>query len=362
VAVGGHGIQPDQIGYPAAAAALRQGDADKAERLLANQLPETDPIRWHSLMARIADAQGDAARAFAEAEAMNRSVADYDSWRARGAKHLQFVRDLAQTITPEWAAKLKTLIPGDRRGPAFLVGFPRSGTTLLDTFLAGHPRSRVLEEIPVVNASQRVLGDVADLPDRSIADLDRARVAYYGALAAHTEVASGDLVIDKLPLNILALPFIRGMFPNAPIVFAQRHPCDAVLSAFMQGFALNDSMASFLDLETAAQYYDAVMSVWSRCRDLLSLHTHTLVYEQLVADPEGALRPLIAFLGLDWRDELLDHRATAKARDDIGTPSYNQITQPLSRMASGRWRKYENQLRPVLPTLLPWAKQLGYEN
>jgi len=89
---------------------------------------------------------------------------------------------------------------------------------------------------------------------------------------------------------------------------------------------------------------------------------HTLVYEELVADPEGALQPLIDFLGLEWRPELLDHRTTAKTRGAIITPSYDQVVQPLSKAPSGRWRRYEKQLGPVLPVLLPWAERLGYTN
>jgi len=81
-----------------------------------------------------------------------------------------------------------------------------------------------------------------------------------------------------------------------------------------------------------------------------------------VVDPEAVLRPAIEFLGLDWRAKLLDHRATAKARGRINTPSYNQVIQPLNRAPSGRWRRYKKQLEPVLPVLLPWAKRLGYED
>jgi hypothetical protein len=135
-----------------------------------------------------------------------------------------------------------------------------------------------------------------------------------------------------------------------------------VLSCFMQGFALNDSMACFLDLTMAAEYYDAAMRLWTRSREVLPLRVHTLVYEELIADPEAALRPLIGFLGLEWRGELLDHRATAHARSGIGTPSYNQVTQPLTRAPSGRWNRYEKQLEPVLPILLPWAERLGYRD
>ena len=94
--------------------------------------------------------------------------------------------------------------------------------------------------------------------------------------------------------------------------------------------------------------------------EALPLTIHTLVYEDLVSDPEAALKPLIDFLGLEWRAELLDHRATAKSRGAIITPSYDQVVQPLNKAPSGRWRRYEEQLAPVLPVLLPWAERLGY--
>ena len=159
---------------------------------------------------------------------------------------------------------------------------------------------------------------------------------------------------------MLAPRFIHTFFPDAKFIFAQRHPCDCVLSSFMQAFSLNESMACFLDLKTAADFYDAAMSVWTRCTEVLPLDVHSLVYEDLVADPEATLRPLVEFLGLEWQAELLDHRATARSRGAISTPSYDQVAQPLSRKASGRWRRYEKQLEPVLPVLLPWAERLGY--
>ena len=82
----------------------------------------------------------------------------------------------------------------------------------------------------------------------------------------------------------------------------------------------------------------------------------------MVADPESALRPAIDFIGLDWRDGILDHRATAKARGAISTPSFDQVVQPISDKAVGRWRNYREQLEPVLPILLPWAERLGYRD
>lgn len=354
------GVKREQLAYPAAALALRDGDPRSARRLLEGDRPYPDPMRGHRLMARIADSLDDPATAFAEAEAMNRSATDYDKWLRRGPMYIDSVRAVAAAVTSEWAARVRPLDPPSRRSPAFLVGFPRSGTTLLDTFLMGHPDTLVLEEVPLVTEAQKSLGTGPDLPERSRAELERARDAYFAALDRHVPQGFDGLVIDKLPLNMLAPRFIHVMFPDAKFIFAQRHPCDSVLSCFMQPFALTDSMACFLKLETAADFYDSAMTLWTRCSELLPLKVHRLVYEQLVSDPESALRPLIAFLGLEWHGELLDHRATAKARGVITTPSYDQVVEPISGKASGRWRRYRTQLEPVLPTLLPWAERLGY--
>jgi predicted Zn-dependent protease len=354
------GLERERLGYPAAAVALRAGDADEAKRLLALESPERDPIRWHRLMTRIADAQGDPAAAFAEAQSMNQAVAGYERWRARGADYRRRLRTLESDLTEQWAAQLAPLAPGSRRSPAFLVGFPRSGTTLLDTFLMGHPDTRVLEEVHMLGAAETEMGSVAGMPHRPQSQLERARHAYFAELDRHVERGFSGLVVDKMPLNMLALPMIHALFPDAKVIFAQRHPCDCVLSCFMQGFVLNDAMASFLDIGDAADLYDAAMSLWSRSRDLLDQPVHSLAYEEMIEDPERALRPLIEFLGLEWRSELLDHRATAKARGAIITPSYDQVVQPLNRAPSGRWRRYEKQLEPILPVLLPWAERLGY--
>jgi hypothetical protein len=92
----------------------------------------------------------------------------------------------------------------------------------------------------------------------------------------------------------------------------------------------------------------------------MNLNVHTVVYEELVRDPRAVLRPLLAFLGLDWHERILDHRRTAKDRGTIVTPTYDQVTEPLNTRASGRWKRYERQLEPILPVLLAWAKKLGY--
>jgi tetratricopeptide (TPR) repeat protein len=354
------GVPAERLGYPFAAIALRDGHAERAKKLLLAESPQLDPVRWHALMARIAEALGDNVTAFAEADAMHRAVPDLAGWTRKGADYLRKIAGLAASVNAEWASKLVPLEPEGRRPPSFLVGFPRSGTTLLDTFLMGHPEAVVVEEQPMLNAAETVIGDFAGLPRCTVERLAKGRQAYFAELDRHLEPGFDGLVIDKLPLNMLGLPLIYSIFPDARLIFAQRHPCDVVLSGFMQGFALNDAMACFLDLQVAARFYDAAMGLFWKAREQLPIAVHTLVYEELVAAPEAALRPLIEFLGLAWRPQLLDHQATAQARGAISTPSYTQVVRPLTKAPVGRWRRYEAQLEPVLPILLPWAKRLGY--
>lgn len=353
-------VPEKRVAYPAAALALRDGKVADARRLLALEEPDADPVRRYRLLARIEEAAGDPDAAFAASESMNGATRDYEGWIKRGARLRSGLRQFARQLTPEWARRVSTATPGCRRSPAFLVGFPRSGTTLLDTFLMGHPDTAVLEELHMLRAAESVLGPITDAPRWTGRDLERARDAYFEDLDQHVGPGFDGLAIDKLPLNMVALPMIHALFPDARIIFAQRHPCDCVLSGFMQSFAVNDAMACFLTIEGAADLYDAAMTVFTRSSELFASPVHYLVYEQLVTAPAQALRPLVGFLGLDWKPELLDHRKTARSRGAINTPSYDQVVRPLDKAPTGRWKHYAGQMAPVLPILLPWAKRLGY--
>lgn len=355
------GFAPGTFATAAAAVALRDGDAKTAKRLVEEGDVNDDPGYVHRLKAKIEDALGNSSAAFTEATAMNRAVDDYDVWRRKSADFRARVRAMRRGAETD-ARVIEPAPSGPRRSPVFLVGFPRSGTTLLDTFLMGHPETAVLEEVHMLGAAERALGNAARVDRYTPFELQRARSAYFAELDRNVDSDFAGLVVDKLPLNMLGLPLIYGLFSDAKIIFAQRHPADCVLSCFMQNFILNDAMASFLDIGDSADFYDAAMDQFCNSRSRVQLAVHTLVYEHLVVEPEAAMRPLIEFLGLDWSDELLDHRATAKSRGAIITPSYDQVVKPLSKAPSGRWRRYEDEMEAVLPTLLQWAERLGYES
>jgi hypothetical protein len=218
----------------------------------------------------------------------------------------------------------------------------------------------VLEEEPILERVGEALGDFAMLPELDANRVRRLRGLYFEELDAFDPAARGKLVVDKLPLNILGAPLIHRLFPDAKFIFAGRHPCDVTLSCFMQNFELNPAMANFLDLGDAARLYDLVLSFWRRSREILPLDVHDVRYEALVEDKEGALRPLLDFLGLPWDDGVAEHQRTAAKRGAISTPSYAQVAQPIYRRASGRWLRYRAEMEDVLPILAPWAEWLGY--
>jgi tetratricopeptide (TPR) repeat protein len=357
------GAGEDRLGYLSAVLARREGRLPEALALLLKSDSADDPVAWQALRVKLEDALGNSAEAFEAATAMNRAYLDRsvtvtpEEWERQTQQYREEQYDLARAITPDWASRLPAMDEPSPKRIAFLVGFPRSGTTLLDTFLMGHSEIAVLEEEQLLGKSTGGF-NVKALPGIGRKRIRQARDSYLAALSDRAGKDFAGLVVDKFPLDMAKAPLIQAMFPGVPFIFALRHPCDVVLSGFMQSFGL----VNFSTIEAAADYYDALMSIWTAARETLGLNVHTVVYEELVGDPEAVLRPLIAFLGLEWDDRLLDHRRTARNRGAIITPSYDQVTEPVTTRASGRWKRYRKQLEPVLPILLPWAERLGYSD
>ena len=357
-----HGVGKAQLSYLWAVREHRAGNLGASRELLLKSESADDPVRWHRLRAKIADKEGDPAVAFDAMVRMNRATADFDEWRQRGAAFRHELRTLSSVLTREWATRLPPLPSSPDRTPVFLLGLPRSGTTLLDTFLMGHPSIEVLEEKEILRRTAQLVGPLTSLPDSSERVRTQAHAAYLEELATYIEPSFEGTVIDKNPFNMVLAPLIAALFRGSRIIFAKRHPCDVVLSGFMQSYVPNIGMASFLDLADAADLYDAAMYVWTVSAELFSLNVQTVAYEDLIEDPAAQLRAVVDFLGLDWDERIMDHRLTARARGALTNTSYDQITEALTSEAVGRWRSYATQLEPVLPILLPWAKRLGYED
>jgi Flp pilus assembly protein TadD len=357
-----HGVPRERLGVLNALALEREGRVDEA-LAAARAAPDVDPVRKAQLVGRLADRLGDAPTAFAAYADSNRLVAaDHPEAAEAAAAYRAHVASLTEMLNPAYGAGWDATAPAlERAAPIFLVGFPRSGTTLLDTLLMGHPDLHVLEEEPILQRVGAALGDFARLPNLGRGEVERLRALYFAELDAFDPAARSKIVVDKLPLNILGAPLIHRLFPEAKLILAIRQPCDVVLSCFMQYFEVNDAMANFLDLGDAARLYDLVLGFWTKCRETFPLDVHALRYEALVDDKEGEMRSLLFFLGLGWDDKVLDNEGTARARGPIATPSYAQVAQPIYRRSAGRWTRYRDQLAPVLPILVPWAERLGYD-
>jgi tetratricopeptide (TPR) repeat protein len=338
--------------------------------LLAREdLSPIDRALAHGLLGDVLDAGGRPAEAFAEFAAANGALKRLyaDRFDAPGVESAAGTLAWLIAYFEKAPRRAQPHPPSPRPSPAaghvFLVGFPRSGTTLLERVLAAHPDVVAWDERETLTEAVRdFMGKAAGLDRLAAADEDRLadyRADYWRRVAETGAKVGGKVALDKLPLNTMKLPLIARLFPEAKILFALRDPRDVVLSCFRQRFRMNSSMYEFLTLDSAARFYDGVMRLAALYRAKLNLDLRTYRYEDLVEDFDGQTRAICEFIGLPWRAEM---RAFAATLDDrsTATPSSTQVARGLYSEGVGQWRRYRDQLAPVLPVLAPWAATYGY--
>ncbi len=309
----------------------------------------------------------DAYGQFARANRMQRRKS-----RAQGIdknRYLAAVEILSSRFSRDWVAGWTTVAAdGAARTPVFMVGFPRSGTTLLDRILRGHSKITVMEEkSPVTdmrNAAARLPGGYPEcLAGLSADDIGNLRRVYFDSAAKHVDLEAlkdGYILADKMPLNIVDAGLIVRVFPGARFILSLRHPADVALSCFMQAFAVNEPMANFFTLDDAARLYAEVMGLWRRYLDIMPIARHAIRYEDLVEDADGEVRRVLDFLKLDWQPEVLDFAVRARERGAVSTPSYHQVAEPIYSRGSGRRRRYADYLAPVMGRLGPFIEEFDY--
>ena len=279
---------------------------------------------------------------------------------------LRQVNSLTTKLPAEHFHKsLESINDKNTDAPIFLLGFPRSGTTLLDQILDSHPRLQVMEERPTLLAVGETIDQYYQRYPESItnlqpADLENLRQIYWHKASQYISHDLKTVLIDKYPLNTQHIPLISTLFPNSRILVALRHPCDVVLSCFMQNFRINHAMANFLSLEDSVQLYCRVMRLWLNYQDSIPVNYHIIRYEDLVTDFQPTLESLITFLDIEWDDALLNYNKTAKSKH-IHTPSYQTVSQPIFTHAKYRWKRYESYLKPFINDLKPFIDRLGYD-
>jgi len=241
---------------------------------------------------------------------------------------------------------------------AFFVGFPRSGTTLLEVILDAHPRIHATGEDDFLDGVvEQTLAAGGAVKDTAVASVQNA---YFDAFAARFgAVPAGTTVLDKMPLNLVHVRMIDAFFPQARLLLALRDPRDVVLSCLMQYFTRNPAMRCFDTLDEAVTLYEEVMGLWLEARDELSVPWLEYRYEDLLADQEGVIGQVLDFLGLPWDAAIEQYRDKA-AQQEISTPSYRDVVEPLHQRGVGRWRNYRAELAPVLPRLEPFVRAFGY--
>ncbi len=251
--------------------------------------------------------------------------------------------------------------------PIFLVGFPRSGTTLLDRILGCHPHLRSLEERYLLRDVCREQGIHPDtLPNHihrlTNQDLQRMRHLYWQMAERHLQspLATTERLLDKLPLNIVEAGLIHRLFPDARFLFALRHPADVCLSCLMQPFAANQAMIHFTSLESTVHLYARVMTLWQHYRTVLPLKVHTIRYESVVGAFEETIGSILDFLDLPWDDRVRNYHKQTHGQQ-INTPSYHQVSQPLYDHARWRWKNHRQRLMPFWPLLEPFIRTFDYE-
>jgi tetratricopeptide (TPR) repeat protein len=263
------------------------------------------------------------------------------------------------------AGAMRTRRNEDPRVHVFLVGFPRSGTTLVEQALAGHPAVVSLQEHEAFVESGRAFMADAQGLDRLYAQRNEAlepyRAAYWARVRAMEIEPASKVFIDKLPFHALMLPVIARLFPEARVLFAVRDPRDVVLSCLRCRFRLNPYTYELLRLPDAGRFYAGYMQLSDMLRSMLPLPFLTIRHEDVVADFDGRMSEIGAFCGIEWSASSVQDFAERASAGLVTTPSGSQLAAGLSSAGIGQWRNYAEFLQPGMPMLKPWIERFGYD-
>jgi tetratricopeptide (TPR) repeat protein len=340
-------LDPDLITAHWALAAAGDAHAKpQLQALLARpDLPARGRINAGFALARMLDQAGRYDEAFRHLDAANALLreADAAAGHAFDAAELRaFVERRIAVCDAELFARYRGR-GSDSDLPVFVVGMPRSGTTLVEQILASHSQIRgvgerhdiaaLVGELNSVSRSEDYGWDAADL--RSVAEAHIARLAALAPAARR--------VVDKTPDNLFHLAAIAILFPRAHVILCRRDPRDVCLSCYFQTFAWPAPYAN--DLAACAQRCQETERLLEHWRAVLPLSLHVVQYEELVADLPGVARRLIEHLGMDWEPACVDFHLTRRA---VQSSSLWQVRRPLYTSSVGRWRHYARHLGPLL--------------
>ena len=328
-------------------AALKEAQAAAQNGILS--IPDKVTIRLHFALGKSFDDIGDYDSAFPHFLAgckLKRATLKYDANQAT-----QFFDGIMRVFSQETLERLRGG-GNPSRLPIFVLGMPRSGTTLTEQIIASHPEVYGAGELDdIIKISQRdITGTGVHFPN-NIPALDHAELARWAAdyvTGLQQRAPDARHITDKMPGNFPALGLIHLMLPNAKIIHVNRNPVDTCLSCYTNLFG-NDNVGYSYDLVELGRYYADYARLMQHWRTVLPAGAFLDVrYEDIVADQENQARRIIDFCELDWNDACIDFQ---KNKRSIHTASVTQVRQPLYKSSVERWRPYEKFLGPLLDTL-----------
>jgi len=320
------------------------------ERILLSKHPElnTETIsQVHYILGKMYDKTADYNNAFQHYELANHLVKRPFSPQT----HEKQVNDIIKVHSAS-ALKAMPQVSGSGKKAIFIIGMPRSGTSLTEQILASHPA--------ISGAGE--LNEIFDIADAISAQLDKHPL-YPDFMPQLTDdlcqqmaqryqqtlqqVSNTSLyVTDKMPQNFLYLGLISRLFPETHIIHCQRDPRDTCLSCYFQNFGTGHNYAS--DLKTLGHYYKHYQRLMHHWENVLKIPILPARYEELVNAPETTIKTMLDFIGLDWDDNCLNFHNSKRV---VHTASYNQVKQPINQSSVARWRHYENVIQPLLDGL-----------
>jgi tetratricopeptide (TPR) repeat protein len=311
----------------------------------------------------------EAMEAFLEAKALVRPAAVN---HAAALQRIQArVREMEESITASalerWAAAADSLQP--LRRFAILCGHPRSGTTLLEQVLDSHPGVITAEEthilhdeayLPLSRGFPTEASVFEVLESAPVSRLRQSRENYFRFTESFLGKTLDDkMLVDKNPALQVLIPMAVRIFPEAKFLIALRDPRDVCLSCFMQPLSPNPVSSAYLSLQGAVTQYLSVMGFWRTLLPRMRSPFLEVRYEELVNDLEGVSRKALGFLEIPWDERVLRFNEHARSKLLL-SPSYAEVTKPVTTRAVGRWQNYRRHLEPYLAKLEPMLKVLGY--
>ena len=244
-----------------------------------------------------------------------------------------------------------------------MLGFPRSGTTLLENVLAAHPSIETFEEIPALNTTvariERVLQGKTP-PEPVETTFTAARARYFEEMDFYRRKPEATVLVDKMPIRSADAAFISKLFPDWRYIFSIRHPYDVVLSCFKQRFTPNPAMENFRSIESSIRLYDIAMTEWFQHHTMDDPTVHYVRYDELVTNFEPITRGVLEFLDVPWDDAVRDFSKGAENRA-AKTPSYQKVRQGLSIGVQTQWENYRFVFQSeAAKPLKKWADFFGY--